>query len=138
MTDPLIRDIPSIRKNLQLTDGIKTLKFLMPFLKPIMRLLRIDPKQIEDALANTDELERMAKELASIPDDFNDLFSSHGWIIYDAMNLEVAKSAIEKAKNGKIDEAENNLVEYYSPENIDWKLMMMQGCKGISTKNCSG
>ena len=127
MNGPLIRDIPSIKKNLQLMDGIKAWKTLMPFLKPSLRLFSVDTKQMEEALADTAELERMANDLASIPDDFNDLFSSRGWIIYGAMNLEVAKSVIAKAKAGNIDEAESNLVEYYCPENIDWKLMMMQG-----------
>ena len=35
--------------------------------------------------------------MAMIPDRFNDLFAPRGWIIYELMNLEVAKDAIEKA-----------------------------------------
>ena len=38
------------------------------------------------------ELERMAEELATIPDRFNDIFAERGWIIYDMMNVEIAKS----------------------------------------------
>ncbi|MBL8189380.1 MAG: hypothetical protein JNK38_15330 [Acidobacteria bacterium] len=127
----LICDIPYIRKNLQLLNGIKNWKRLMPFLKPLLRLFKVDTKQMEEALADIGELERLANDLASIPDDFNDLFSSRGWIIYDAMNLEIAKNAIAKAKTGNLDEAENDLVEYYCSENIDWKLMMMQGVKAF-------
>lgn len=103
----------------------------MPFLKPLFRLFSVDTKQMEEALPDTAELEHMANDLTSIPDDFNDLFSSRGWIIYGAMNLEVAKSVIAKAKIGNIDEAETDLVAYYCPENIDWKLMMMHGVRAF-------
>ena len=73
------------------------------------------------------ELERMAEELAAVPDRFNDLFAERGWIIYDMMNVEIAKAAIAKAEGGDIDGAEADLVDYYNAETLEWNLQTMYG-----------
>ena len=127
MSGPLIRDIPSIKKNLELVRGFKALNTIMPYLKPLFRIFRIDVKEMEAVLAESNQLAQLAEELATIPDRFNDLFSARGWIIYDVMNLEVAKEAISKAELNDLDQAEAYLVDYYSPENVEWKLTMMNG-----------
>ncbi|MEK6304071.1 MAG: hypothetical protein AABO41_25560 [Acidobacteriota bacterium] len=72
-----------------------------------------------------DELEKMAEELAMIPDRFNDLFAPRGWIIYDSMNIDAAKAAIERAESGDIDGAEALLVDYYNPDRLERYLQMM-------------
>lgn len=66
------------------------------------------------------------EELASVPDRFNDSFSSQGWIIYEMLNLEVAKAAVAKAEAGDITGAELDLVTYYSSENVRWHLKLMR------------
>jgi hypothetical protein len=131
MSEPLIRDIPHIKKNLEQVEGVKSLKTAMPFLGPVLKLFGVDVSQMKEALAGAGELERMAEELASIPDSFNDLFSGRGWIIYDFMNVEVAKAAIKKGESGDIDAAEADLVDYYSPETVEWKLRTMLGIKAF-------
>jgi hypothetical protein len=125
MDEPLIRDIPSIKKNVEGIRNITTLKRAMPFLRPFLKLLGADVGQIDDALANADELSHQAEELATIPDRFNDLFAPRGWIIYDLMNLEVAKAVIQKAESGDLDGAEVDLVNYYSVETVRWQLRTM-------------
>jgi hypothetical protein len=127
MSEPLISDIPQIKKNLEQVEGVKSLKAAMPFLCPVLKLFGVDVGQMEEALGGTHELERMAEELASIPDSFNDLFTARGWIIYDFMNVEVAKAAIKKAESGDIDGAEADLVDYYSPETVEWNLRTLMG-----------
>ncbi len=134
MNDPLIRDIPSIKKNLELVKSLKAWKALMPLVKPLFRLLGVETGQMEDALADISELGRMAEELALVPDRFNDLFSSRGWIVYEIMSLEIAKKAIEKAESGEIDDAEADLVDYYNPETVGWKLMMMNGVRAFHSR----
>jgi hypothetical protein len=131
MTEPLIRDIPSIKKNLEDVENLRALKRAMPLLRPILRLLKADTDKIDEAFANFDELEQIAEELANIPDCFNDLFSERGWIIYDLMNLEVAKAAIEKAEAGDIDGAEADLVDYYDAETVTGKLRTMIGLEAF-------
>ena len=72
----------------------------------MLRLLGLNVEEVSDALSQVPELERMAEELAAVPDRFNDLFAERGWIIYDMMNVEIAKAAIAKAEGGDIDSAE--------------------------------
>jgi hypothetical protein len=119
MQEPLIRDIPTIKKNLELVRGMKSLKAIMPLLKPALRLLDLNVEEISDALSQVPELERMAEELAAVPDRFNDLFAERGWIIYDMMNVEIAKAVIAKAEGGDIDGAEAGLVDYYNNGGVE-------------------
>ena len=131
MEEPLIRDIPTIKKNLELVRGMKSLKAIMPLLKPALRLLGLNVEEVSDALSQVPELERMAEELAAVPDRFNDLFAERGWIIYDMMNVEIAKAAIAKAEGGDIDGAEADLVDYYNAETVEWNLQTMYGVRAF-------
>lgn len=127
MTEPRISDIPTIQKNLQDIKNFKALKRMFPFLRPLLKLLKVDVDTIDDVLFQVDELERVIRELAEIPDRFNNLFASRGWIIYDLMNLEIAKAAIQKAEAGDIEGAETDLVNYYEAEEVARKLRTMNG-----------
>jgi hypothetical protein len=125
MDEPLIRDIPSIKKALKDAKNLSTLKRAMPLLRPALRAFGTDVHELDEAFADVDDLVQQIEELSSIPDRFNDLFASRGWIIYDVMNLDTAKAAIKKAEVGDVDGAETDLVEYYSTETVQQKLRMM-------------
>lgn len=125
MTEPRISDIPTIKKTLEDIRNIKTLKAAMPFMRPILKLLGGDVTNIDEAFSRVEELERTAAELATIPDRFNDLFALRGWIIYDLMNFEVAKAAIQKAEAGDVEGAEADLVIYYDAETVRSQLQTM-------------
>ena len=103
----------------------------MPLLRPILRLLGFDATRMEKAFAEAKELERMAEEIASVPDRYNDLFAPRGWVIYDLMNIEVAKAAIQKAELGDIDGAEPDLVDYYDAETVAMQLRWMSEVKAF-------
>ena len=111
--EPRIRDIPRINKPIQDIQNLKAAKEALPLLNPLLKQLGIDKDKIDLELAKVEEMGRSAEELASIPDRFNDLFAERGWIIYELLNLEVAKAAIKKAESGDIDGAETDLVNYY-------------------------
>jgi hypothetical protein len=125
MAEPQIRDIPSIQNLLTNLKNMAALKDAMPVLAPMLKLSGVDTDKIEGALAKVAELEHLALELAAIPDRFNDLFAERGWIINGSLNLEVAKSAINKAECGEIEEAEGILVDYYNPETVQQYLRFM-------------
>ncbi|MEQ8542305.1 MAG: hypothetical protein RIB93_33235 [Coleofasciculus sp. D1-CHI-01] len=131
MNSPFIRDIPSIAKNLKNVRDMATFKRIMPFCRPFLKLLGADVQKMDDALANVDDLVRQIEEMSQIPDRFNDIFASRGWIIYDLLNLEVAKNAIAKAESGDIDGAETDLVDYYDAETVRWKLQTMKGIRAF-------
>ena len=83
MSDPLIRDIPSIKKMLEDAQNFKTLKHAMPFLRPLLRLLGVDVAAMDEALSGLDDLVKMTDEIATIPDRFDDIFAELGWIVYE-------------------------------------------------------
>lgn len=134
MDDPKLRDLSHIKKTLEDARNMKALKNAMPFLGPLLRLFRVDVNEMNEALSGVGELINSGEELASIPDRFNDLLASRGWIIYDMMNVEVAKAAIKLAEEGDFDEAEAVLINYYDADTVEWKLRMMQGVEAFQPR----
>ncbi len=62
-----------------------------------------------------------------IPDKFNDIFSSQGWIAYDSMNLEVMSQAIELYEANGMEQAELFLALFYDEDKIKWELSRFKG-----------
>lgn len=120
-----IRDIPKMKSLLEEAKMLKSFKTVFPALKPFLRLVAVDTSSIEDALERVDELAEQIDEMATIPDRFNDLFAPRGWIIYELMNLEVAKDAIEKAEAGDLEGAEDVLLHYFNSDTVRWQLRTM-------------
>lgn len=61
-----------------------------------------------------ESLEKKMLELKDLPDKFNEIFSSSGWIAHDSLNVDVMKECIELGIDG-----ENVLIEYYEGK-LDW------------------
>ncbi|MHC5722910.1 MAG: hypothetical protein ACYT04_33460 [Nostoc sp.] len=131
MDTPLIRDIPSIAKTLKNARDMAAFKRIMPFCRPFLKLLGANVDLMDDALDKVDDLVQQIEEMSKIPDRFNDIFASRGWITYDLLNLEVAKAAIAKAESGDVDGAETDLMNYYSAETVRWKLQTMNGIRAF-------
>ncbi len=125
MEDPRIADIPSIKKPVEDAKMVGCLNQVFPLLRPFLELLGVNTKKMEETLRKSKELITMTEEFASIPDRFNDIFACRGWIIYDLMNWEVAKSAVRRAEAGDVEGAEEDLVNYFSPEEVENQLRIM-------------
>lgn len=72
--------------------------------------------------------------LAELPDRFNQTFAERGWILYDFMNLEVAKTALAQAEAGDLDRAEMILVDYYDSTCIKQQLWCLKGVKAFQPR----
>jgi hypothetical protein len=134
MTDTSIRDIPRIKELLHQAKSMQAFKTASPVILPLLKLLGVNVSQTEEALTQFEELQHAIEEMAGIPDRFNDLFADRGWIMYDLMNLDVAKAAIAKAEAGNVDEAEDNLVDYYDAETVRWQLLTMIGVEAFRAR----
>lgn len=121
-----IQDIPKIKSLVEQVRVFKIFKSAFPFLKPVLKILGVSTEEIEVALLEVDELEKKVALLSTLPDHFNRLFASRGWIAYDVFNVDVAQAALEKAEAGDIDGAETVLVEYYDEERLRWHVQTMQ------------
>lgn len=125
MNGPRIQDNASLKKLREDMDNLRRFKTAYPFLKPFLKLFGVQIEQMEAAISEAAALENTALDMLTIPDRFNALFVSRGWIIYEMLNFEVVQAAVAKAEAGDIDGAEQNLVEHYTKETIDWGLKFM-------------
>lgn len=129
-----IQDIPRIQGLIKQVRLFKSLKQAFPFLKPVLKLLGIEAEQMEVALAEMEVLEKKTMMISTLPDRFNNLFASRGWIAYDSFNVDVALATVEKAEAGDLDGAEIDLIEYYNEEHTRWHLRTMQGVKAFHSR----
>jgi hypothetical protein len=126
-----IADNPSYRKLRNDIAGMRMLQRVMPVLKPILRRLGADVSSIDDAFRQLDTLEAKARELASLPDRFNEAFGTRGWIAYPELNKELMDSVVALATAGELDQAEDVLVEYYASEQLRFHLLLMKGVRAF-------
>ena len=120
-----------MREPLELARNLSQFKTVFPLLKPFLRIVGVDVSSVEAAFEELKESNRKLEELATVPDRFNDLLAERGWIIYEDMNLEVAKAAIEQAEAGDMEAAENELVSYYDPETVQFQLNRMKAVEAF-------
>lgn len=81
----------------------------------------------EKTMLTIKEMQAEYKKLKFTPDAFNEYFSERGWIAYESMNFPLMFEAVELARDGKLDEAENALVEYYDAENLGFLVNRLIG-----------
>jgi hypothetical protein len=132
--EPKISDIPSIQETLKQAQGLVALRRVIPFVSPVLKLLGVDADKIKNELEMADSLAQQIQELSKLPDQFNDHFSKRGWIIYESLNLEVAKKAVSIADTGDLDAAEQVLVDYFTPETVRFWLNQMKSIKAFQPR----
>lgn len=111
----------------------KELEYQMNTLSPLERiynfcsLFGIKIENGEENIKTIKKLKNEYKQLRDTPDEFNKYFSGRGWIAFETMNFPLMVEAVGLAKNGRIDEAEERLVEYYSEENLRFLISRLKG-----------
>lgn len=120
-----IRDIPSISKTVNTINNYSAFKRVFPIIRPLFRIMGADVKKVDEALDKIGEIHKQFEEISNVPDRFNDLLSERGWIIYESMDFEVVKKALNYAESGDFDSAENELVSYYHTDTVRWQLRRM-------------
>ena len=112
----------SIAEMLQLIEAAGSIESLY---RSIPLLQRVFPgfKGTADKLA---ELKDQAKDML-VPDRFNDLFSSVGWIAYESLNLQIMKDAIAICERDGLEVAEAFLAESYDSETLKWGIQWFNG-----------
>lgn len=66
-------------------------------------------------------------EILLLPDQFNETFSSLGWIAYESLNLHVMKQAIGIAETVGAEDAEKFLSNHYNEETLKWGILRFNG-----------
>ncbi|WP_458210965.1 hypothetical protein [Haladaptatus sp. NG-SE-30] len=118
MSSNTISDIPSLQ---ELKEDIQTFdQFKSRFsnIEPLLLILNINTQNIENAFQEFEDIKKNGEIILGLPDKFNYYFVEYGWVCYDRINAEVAKSAIELAESGDLEAAEKELANYYDDETI--------------------
>lgn len=79
-------------------------------------------------------LKSEVEQLASLPDRFNNLFLSSGWILFEALEVSIAERAIELANTQNTDAAEEFLASHFSPEWVRKHFMYLTHIKGFQDR----
>ena len=124
-------DIPSIRKVLDQLEQFSKVKAALPVLKPLLSIAGVDSAALSNSLHSIEDLQKQANQLAHTLDRFNELFAPRGWIAYDLLNTDVAKTAIAAAETGDLVQAENVLVQYYNADQVAVQLNTLWGIKAF-------
>lgn len=123
MTDKKrIADNDSVAEMLQLIEGasaIESIWHAVPLLQQAFPQLSMFSEKFT-------ELKEQSKILL-LPDRFNDIFASSGWIAYESMSLDVMKNAIEKFEVHGLDAAEDYLVSTYDADTLKWGILRFNG-----------
>ena len=125
MNSDRIEDIPSyeeLRKNISNT---QTLYDALPWLNRILRLDGMTKSTLVDQKTKLELLAQEANTLITLPDRFNALFASRGWIMYEFMEVSTAQKAVVIAESGNVEEAEQVLVDFYDEEALRYRLIWM-------------
>ena len=106
-------------EQMQAFESLEALYEAFPFAR------RIFPK-MEKVFSDFSEIKEQAKIL-KIPDQFNERFSSIGWIAYESMNFDVMKEAVLLHDSNGIDDAENYLAQHYDEDTLKWGIQWFNG-----------
>jgi hypothetical protein len=66
-------------------------------------------------------------QILLLPDRFNEIFASSGWIAYESMSLEVMKKAIETFEVHDMEAAEDYLASTYDADTLKWGISRFNG-----------
>ncbi len=117
-----IIDNPTTKEMLeqfQAFDSFEALYRAIPFSRKFF------PK-FDSAFESFSEIKKQAIIL-QLPDKFNEIFSSQGWIAYESMNVEIMKKSIEVYESEGIEKAEIFLASSYDSESLKWGIQWFNG-----------
>jgi hypothetical protein len=111
---------------LELEDQIKGMKGLEKIYK-LASFFGFENKKISKELNKIEDLEGEFDNLRTLPDRFNNHFAEKGWIAYESLNIEIMEEAVFLADDGKFEEAEKVLIDYYDEKNIKFMFSQLKG-----------
>lgn len=133
MNNNRIRYLPKHRKILEEVDSMISFGWFIKVLSPLL------PKKIRARLSMLDSnklanIRNNMEELMCLPDRFNAQFAERGWIMFEDMNENVATKAVAMAEEGKIDEAEQVLVEFWAAEIIRFHITQLKSVEAFPAR----
>lgn len=119
-----ISDNESYKKLREEMQGFESISKIYRFAK----LFGFKDEKLEESFKQLPEFKEKLKMLSEAPDLFNSFYAEKGWIAHESMNSDLMDECIKLAKENKIDEGENKLIEYFKSEDLKW---LIAGLKHI-------
>lgn len=111
-------------------EQIKAFKLIIKVNKGL-RFIGLGSKKISEMEEQIKILESQIDDFKNIPIKFNSYLSDCGWIAYDSINFDFMKEVIDVYESNGLDKAENKLLDYYKPENLDYELLRLKSVPQI-------
>lgn len=118
-------------KNLE--KQISGLKLIIKVNK-VLRFVGLGSKKIADLEKDMKKHESQFKELTETPQQFNEIFSSHGWIAHESLSHELMKNANQAYLEKGIDEAEKIILDSFKPENIEYQFLRLKSLPALQKR----
>ena len=125
-----IENIPSYSKLRKDIEGADSLRKFVKFLS----VFGIKDKELNKTLDEIPDFKKQIIHLSTLPDRFNNHFAKNGWIAHESMNSDLMERAVELAESGEIEDANQELVNYYCSGEIEWLLMHFKGFPEFSKR----
>ena len=125
-----IEDNPSHKKLKKELEGAETLSKLTE----LFSLFEHNSKELKEAFEPLSDMQKQFELISKSPDKFNDNFAHRGWIAHESMNHNLMLTCIEFAEKGLIELAEQELINYYSSEKMQWLTSQLQGTKEFAIR----
>ncbi|WP_157887016.1 hypothetical protein [Hymenobacter sp. PAMC 26628] len=118
-----IEDNSSFKDLRKIIEGFDALKGLVN----LFDTLGINNEELSQSFEGLEKLKSQFDILSESPDKFNSFFAKKGWIAHESMNQDLILRCIEFAESNQPDIGEENLIEYYSSNQIYWLVSRLQG-----------
>lgn len=125
-----IEDNPSYKKFKKELEGAEALHKVTKFFS----FLGLKNKSLNEAFSTLPNMKKQLELLSKSPDKFNDHYAQRGWIAHESMNSDLMLTSIELADKGLIEVAEQELINYYSSDKLQWLLHQLKGVEAFSNR----
>lgn len=125
-----IEDNPSYKKFRKDIEGADALHNLTKFLS----FFGTKNKELEEVFSALPDMKKRLDLLSKSPDKFNNHFAKRGWIAHESMNSDLMLTSIELADKGLIEVAEIELINYYTSEELQWRIYQFKGIEAFSIR----
>lgn len=130
MDNDRIENNPSYKKFKKDLEGAEAIHNVAKFFS----FFGLKNKSLDEAFSTLPDMKKQLELLSKSPDKFNDHYAQRGWIAHESMNSDLMLTSIELADKGLIDVAEQELINYYSSDKIQWLLHQLKGVEAFSNR----
>jgi hypothetical protein len=120
-----IADTPAFKEAATHVDLAKLIATWGPRVRPILRLFGVDLSRFDSSIADISALLPNMEGLIDLPDRFNKLYASRGWIATSIMSAELMVQAVELGERGDLSAGEGLLVSQFNAETLEWHLLRL-------------